>query len=39
MPRITLTAVNVDEEKALRFYVDVLGFRPKTDIPLGPEMR
>ncbi len=40
MPRITLTAVNVDDqEKALRFYVDVLGFRPKTDIPLGPEMR
>ncbi len=36
MPRITVTSVFVDDqEKALRFYVDVLGFVPKHDIPLG----
>ncbi|MDQ3989409.1 MAG: VOC family protein [Actinomycetota bacterium] len=36
MPRITVSSVYVDDQdKALRFYVDVLGFRPKTDIPLG----
>lgn len=28
-----------DQEKALRFYVDVLGFVPKHDIPLGGEDR
>ena len=40
VPRITLTSVFVDDqEKALRFYVDVLGFRPKNDVPLGEEMR
>ena len=34
--RIVLTSVLVDDqEKALRFYRDVLGFRPKTDIPMG----
>lgn len=38
MPRITLTSVYVDDqEKALRFYVDVLGFLPKHDIPLGDD--
>lgn len=36
MPRITLTSVFVDDQaKALRFYVDVLGFRPRHDVPLG----
>jgi catechol 2,3-dioxygenase-like lactoylglutathione lyase family enzyme len=34
--RITLTSVFVDDqEKALRFYTDVLGFLPKNDIPMG----
>ncbi len=34
--RITVTSVLVDDqEKALRFYTDVLGFVPKTEIPLG----
>jgi catechol 2,3-dioxygenase-like lactoylglutathione lyase family enzyme len=34
--RIYLTSVLVDDqEKALRFYTDVLGFVTKSDIPLG----
>jgi catechol 2,3-dioxygenase-like lactoylglutathione lyase family enzyme len=34
--RIYLTSVLVDDqEKALRFYTDVLGFENKTDIPVG----
>ena len=34
--RITVTSVFVDDQaKALAFYTDVLGFRPKRDIPLG----
>src|SRR3954468_19419677 len=34
--RIKLTSVMVDDqEKALRFYTDVLGFRQKHDIPVG----
>ena len=34
--RIVLTSVNVDDqEKALRFYTDVLGFVKKTEVPLG----
>ena len=34
--RIYLTSVLVDDqEKALRFYTDVLGFVKKTDIPVG----
>jgi catechol 2,3-dioxygenase-like lactoylglutathione lyase family enzyme len=34
--RINLTSVLVDDqEKALRFYTDVLGFVPKDDVPLG----
>ena len=34
--RINLTSVLVDDqEKALRFYTDVLGFVKKTDIPVG----
>jgi catechol 2,3-dioxygenase-like lactoylglutathione lyase family enzyme len=34
--RIYLTSVLVDDqEKALRFYTDVLGFTKKHDIPLG----
>ncbi|QRM32706.1 VOC family protein [Microvirga sp. VF16] len=34
--KIVLTSVMVDDqEKALRFYGDVLGFQPKSDIPLG----
>ena len=34
--KITLTSVLVDDQaKALAFYTDVLGFRTKTDVPLG----
>ena len=34
--KITLTSVLVDDQdKALAFYTDVLGFRTKTDLPLG----
>jgi catechol 2,3-dioxygenase-like lactoylglutathione lyase family enzyme len=34
--RIYITSVLVDDqEKALRFYTDVLGFQKKHDIPLG----
>jgi catechol 2,3-dioxygenase-like lactoylglutathione lyase family enzyme len=34
--RITLTSVFVDDqEKALRFYTDVLGFEKKDDFPMG----
>jgi catechol 2,3-dioxygenase-like lactoylglutathione lyase family enzyme len=34
--RIVVTSVLVDDqEKALRFYTDVLGFEKKTDIPMG----
>lgn len=34
--RIHVTSVFVDDqERALRFYTDVLGFEPHTDIPLG----
>jgi catechol 2,3-dioxygenase-like lactoylglutathione lyase family enzyme len=34
--RINLTSVLVDDqEKALRFYTDVLGFVKKTEIPMG----
>jgi catechol 2,3-dioxygenase-like lactoylglutathione lyase family enzyme len=34
--RIGLTSVFVDDQqKALRFYTEVLGFRPKRDVPLG----
>ena len=34
--RINLTSVMVDDQdKALRFYTEVLGFRKKTEVPLG----
>jgi catechol 2,3-dioxygenase-like lactoylglutathione lyase family enzyme len=34
--KITLTSVLVDnQDKALRFYTEVLGFVKKTDIPMG----
>ncbi|WP_125776249.1 VOC family protein [Antribacter gilvus] len=34
--RITVTSVFVDDqEKALRFYTDVLGFVKKNDVPVG----
>ncbi|MEH3139645.1 MAG: VOC family protein [Mycobacterium kyogaense] len=34
--RITMTSVFVDDQdKALTFYTDVLGFRAKHDIPMG----
>jgi catechol 2,3-dioxygenase-like lactoylglutathione lyase family enzyme len=34
--RINLTSVLVDDqEKALRFYTEVLGFAKKTEVPLG----
>ena len=36
MLRINLTSVLVDDQdKALRFYTEVLGFVKKTDVPLG----
>lgn len=36
MPRITITSVFVDDqEKARRFYTELLGFRVKDDLPLG----
>jgi catechol 2,3-dioxygenase-like lactoylglutathione lyase family enzyme len=36
MPRITMTSVPVDDQdKALRFYTEVLGFLKKKDIPAG----
>jgi catechol 2,3-dioxygenase-like lactoylglutathione lyase family enzyme len=34
--RIHLTSVFVDDqERALRFYTEVLGFEPRTDVPVG----
>lgn len=34
--KLYLTSVFVDDqEKAFRFYTDVLGFRPAVDVPLG----
>jgi catechol 2,3-dioxygenase-like lactoylglutathione lyase family enzyme len=34
--RITVTSVLVDDQdKALRFYTEVLGFEKKTDVPVG----
>jgi catechol 2,3-dioxygenase-like lactoylglutathione lyase family enzyme len=34
--RIVLTSVLVDDqERALHFYRDILGFKPKNDIPMG----
>ncbi|MBO0774132.1 MAG: VOC family protein [Actinobacteria bacterium] len=34
--RINLASVLVDDqEKALRFYTEILGFKPKTDVPVG----
>jgi catechol 2,3-dioxygenase-like lactoylglutathione lyase family enzyme len=34
--RISLASVLVDEQdKALRFYTEVLGFKPKHDVPMG----
>jgi catechol 2,3-dioxygenase-like lactoylglutathione lyase family enzyme len=34
--RIKLTSIMVDDqEKALRFYTDILGFKKKHDIPVG----
>ena len=34
--RVNLASVLVDDqEKALRFYTDVLGFVPKVDVPVG----
>ena len=36
MLRITVTSVFVDDQaKALAFYTDKLGFRPRTDVPAG----
>ena len=36
MPRINLASVLVDDQQqALRFYTEVLGFVKKTDVPLG----
>ena len=40
MLKINLTSVLVDDqERALRFYTDVLGFQLKHDVPLGGGMR
>jgi catechol 2,3-dioxygenase-like lactoylglutathione lyase family enzyme len=34
--RINLASVLVDDQdRALRFYTEVLGFKPKTDVPVG----
>jgi catechol 2,3-dioxygenase-like lactoylglutathione lyase family enzyme len=34
--KIMFTSVLVDDQaKALAFYTDILGFRPKSDVPLG----
>lgn len=34
--KISVTSVLVDDQdKALRFYTDVLGFQPKHDVPMG----
>jgi catechol 2,3-dioxygenase-like lactoylglutathione lyase family enzyme len=34
--RINVVSVMVDDQdKALRFYTEVLGFQPKTEVPLG----
>jgi catechol 2,3-dioxygenase-like lactoylglutathione lyase family enzyme len=34
--RISVTSVFVDDQdKALKFYTEVLGFRPKHDVPMG----
>ena len=34
--KINVVSVMVDDQdKALRFYTEVLGFRPKTEVPLG----
>jgi catechol 2,3-dioxygenase-like lactoylglutathione lyase family enzyme len=36
MPRIYVTSVHVDDQqKALDFYTDVLGFEKKNDVPAG----
>ena len=36
MPRINITSVLVDDQdKALRFYTEVLGFTKKTEVPFG----
>lgn len=38
--KITLTSVSIDDyDKALHFYVDILGFAKKHDIPLGGDAR
>lgn len=38
--KINLTSVLVDDqEKALRFYTEVLGFQTKNEIPLGEHRR
>ena len=38
MPRITITSVLVDDQdKALRFYTEVLGFAKKTEVPVGED--
>ncbi|MGE2712868.1 VOC family protein [Mycolicibacterium litorale] len=35
--KINLASVLVDDQdKALRFYTEILGFLPKNDIPMGP---
>lgn len=41
-PQLKLQFASVfvaDQEKALRFYVDVLGFKKMADIPMGPDFR
>lgn len=38
--RINLTSVLVDDQdRALRFYTEVLGFEPRTDVPMGNGVR
>ncbi len=39
-PRLHVSSIFVDDQTAaLAFYTEVLGFEPRTDIPIGPEDR
>ncbi len=38
--KVSLVGVCVrDQQKALQFYIEKLGFKVHTDVPMGPEMR
>ena len=37
---LSVVTVNVkDQDEALRFYTEILGFEKRDDVPMGPEMR